>query len=344
MTTTFIIAEAGVNHNGREDLAFELVDAAAESGADAVKFQTFSADKLVRKGAATAEYQERQTGSTDQHNLLKALELSRDLHVALFERCEMLGIEFMSTPFDEEAASFLADLGMQRFKIPSGEITNEPFLAHIAAIGRPIILSTGMADLAEIERAVTVIRETRTRVGLPALVTGDLTVLHCTSNYPANYADTNLRAMATIAAATGLPVGYSDHTLGLAVSTAAVALGATVIEKHYTLDKTMSGPDHAASLTISELRELVKQIRAVEAALGSPEKRPTQSELPVRALVRRSITLIRPVQAGAAITREDIALLRPGDGIAPGAWDDVIGRRATRAMDTGTTLRWSDVK
>lgn len=341
---TFIIAEAGVNHNGREDLAYALVDAAAASGADAVKFQTFSADKLVRKGAATADYQQRRTGATDQHAMLKALELPDDIYLKLFQRCEELGIEFMSTAFDEDAADFLAALGMRRFKVPSGEITNEPFLSHLAAFGRPIILSTGMADMEEILRAVAVIRETRARIGLPELVEGDLTILHCTSNYPAKNDDVNLRAMRTIAAETGLPVGYSDHTLGIAVSTAAVALGAAVIEKHFTIDRDLPGPDHGASLSVGELGDMIGQIRAVEAALGSPEKRPTESEIPVRALVRRSVTVIRPLAAGEVITAKDIALLRPGGGIAPRDRDSVIGRRVRHPVDAGTTLRWSEVE
>lgn len=341
---TFIIAEAGVNHNGRQDLALALIDEAAASGADAVKFQTFSADKLVRKGAATAEYQQRQTGVTDQHAMLKALELSQDFYSELVRRCEERGVEFMSTAFDEDAADFLANLGMRRFKVPSGEITNEPFLAHLARIGRPIILSTGMADMAEITRAVAVIRQARADAGLTDLAHGDLTILHCTSNYPAKSEDVNLRAMGTIAMETALPVGYSDHTLGIAVSTAAVALGATIIEKHFTLDRDLPGPDHGASLTIAELGEMVRQIRSVEAALGSTEKRPTESELPVRALVRRSVTVVRALAAGAVLQRQDLGLMRPGDGIAPGDLDSLIGRRVRHDVPAGTTLRWPDVE
>lgn len=341
---TFIIAEAGVNHNGREDLAYALIDAAADSGADAVKFQTFSADKLVRKGAETADYQRRQTGATDQHSLLKALELSRDVHKGLFQRCQEKGIEFMSTAFDEDAADFLFDLGMRRFKIPSGEITNEPFLNHVASFGRPLVLSTGMADMGEIVRAVEVIRQARAKARLSEIVRDDLTILHCTSNYPARNGDVNLRAMVSIAAETALPVGYSDHTLGIAVSPAAVALGATVIEKHFTLDRDLPGPDHGASLTVQELVQMVSQIRAVEEALGSSKKQPTESELPVRALVRRSVTVVRPVEAGAAIDYEDIALMRPGDGITPGEREQVIGKRARYAIEAGTTLRWSDIE
>lgn len=341
--TTFIIAEAGVNHNGREDLALQLVDAAAAAGADAVKFQTFSADKLVRKGAATAEYQQRQTGVTDQHAMLKALELSVDAHRRLADRCAARGVEFMSTPFDEEAADQLAGLGMRRFKIPSGEITNEPFLAYLAAFGCPLILSTGMADMDEIRRAVAVIETARAAAGHGALTAADLTILHCTSNYPADAGDVNLRAMTTIAAETGLPVGYSDHTLGTAVAPAAVAIGAVVIEKHFTLDRNMPGPDHAASLTPDELATMVRDIRLIETALGSPEKRPTASELPVRALVRRSLTAIRPIRAGAVIQQGDLAALRPGDGIPPGELGAVVGRCARNDIADGQTLQWADI-
>lgn len=340
---TFIIAEAGVNHNGREDLAIALIDAAADCGADAVKFQTFSADQLVRPGAATADYQKRQTGQTDQHAMLKALELSSDMHVTLADHCAARGIEFMSTPFSEQAANFLAGLGMRRFKIPSGEITNEPFLAHLARFDRPLILSTGMADMFEIKRAITVIRSARAEAGIGELCEKDLTILHCTSNYPAHERDVNLLAMNSIAAETGLPVGYSDHTLGTAVASAAVARGATVIEKHFTLDRSLPGPDHAASLTINELAEMVRQIRSIETALGSAEKRPTDAELPVRSLVRRSITAIRSIERGEKISMADVAMMRPGDGIPPGELNAVLGRRARHAIECGATLKWMDL-
>ncbi len=339
----FVIAEAGVNHNGDEQLALALVETAARCGADAVKFQTFSADKLVRPGAEKAEYQKQATGAGDQYAMLKALEMSPALHRRLFARCSELGIEFMSTPFDEQAADFLLDLGMQRIKIPSGEITNTPFLAYLAEKGRPLILSTGMANLEEIREAVAVIRAARERAGLTAPLAEAMTILHCTSNYPAQCGDVNLRAMHTIAQATGLPVGYSDHTLGLAVSTAAVAMGAVVIEKHFTLDRALPGPDHQASLSPEELAQLVRQIRDVEQALGLPEKQPTASELPVRALVRRSVTSARPLVVGAVIGEADIALLRPGTGIAPCDLQQVVGKTAARDIPAGTTLQWSDL-
>jgi len=340
----FIIAEAGVNHNGDEGLALQLVETAKRCGADAVKFQTFSADKLVKPGAGKADYQKRETGNGDQHAMLKGLEMSDSLHRRLFSRCTELGIEFMSTPFDEDAANFLIELGMRRIKIPSGEITNEPFLAFLAEKNVPLIMSTGMATLAEIERAVEVISSTRMRAGHLAPIDEMLTILHCTSNYPAQCRDVNLRAMRTIAEQTRLPVGYSDHTLGLAVSTAAVALGAVVIEKHFTLDRELAGPDHKASLTPEELSQLVCQIRDVEDAMGSEIKQPSASELPVRALVRRSVTLVKPVSAGALIQRSDIALLRPGTGIPPSELVSVIGKVAARDLQADTTLQWSDVR
>lgn len=341
---TFIIAEAGVNHNGDEGLALRLVDTAAQCGADAVKFQTFSADKLVRPGAEKAEYQKRQTGEGDQYAMLKALEMSPELHRKLYARCAKLGIEFMSTPFDEDAADFLLQLGMKRIKVPSGEITNTLFLEFLAAKGVPLIVSTGMASLQEIEEAVRVIAATRERQGLAGPLGEAVTILHCTSNYPAAFGDVNLRAMGTIAQATGLPVGYSDHTLGIAVSTAAVALGATVIEKHFTLDRNMPGPDHAASLEPAELAAMIGQIRAVEQALGSAVKQPTASELPVRALVRRSVTAVRAIAEGAVVQPADIALQRPGTGIPPAEARQVPGKRARRAIAAGTTLQWSDLQ
>lgn len=341
---TFIIAEAGVNHNGDARLALELVEMAARQGADAVKFQTFSADKLVAPGAEKAEYQKRETGDGDQHAMLKALEISESLHRQLFARCNEVGIEFMSTPFDEDAANFLLALGMQRIKIPSGEITNEPFLAFLASKDVPLILSTGMATMEEIHRAVSVIQTHRAAAGFTTPLAEVLTILHCTSNYPAQCSDVNLNAMQTIGRETALPVGYSDHTLGLAVSTAAVALGATVIEKHFTLDRSMPGPDHKASLSPDDLGALVRQIRDVEAALGSSLKQPTASELPVRALVRRSVTAARAIAAGQLITEADLVLLRPGTGITPSEIANVTGKRAMHDIKAGATLHWPDLQ
>jgi N,N'-diacetyllegionaminate synthase len=340
---TFIIAEAGVNHNGDEKLALALVQAAAKSGADAVKFQTFSADKLTRKGAAKAEYQKQATGAGDQHGMLKALEMSESLHRRLFAHCSQLGIEFMSTAFDEDALDFLVALGIKRIKIPSGEITNTPLLRHMAGKGLRLIVSTGMAELDEVVAAVDTIRAARTAHGFAEPLAEMVTLLHCTSNYPTDCADVNLRAMNTMARATGLPVGYSDHTLGLAVSTAAVALGATVIEKHFTIDNGLPGPDHRASLEPGELGALVRQIRDVEAALGSDIKAPTASELPVRDLVRRSVTTVRAIDAGATVGKEDVTLMRPGTGIPPIELEKVIGRKSARKISAGETLTWSDL-
>lgn len=342
MPNTFVIAEAGVNHNGNAELALQLVDTAARCGADAVKFQTFSADKLVRPGAEKAEYQKQATGGGDQHSMLKQLEMSEALHRELFERCAVRGIEFMSTPFDEEAVDFLTGLGMRRIKVPSGEITNLPFLRYLSGKDLPLILSTGMATLDEIVVAVATVRARREALGFTRPLSEMLSVLHCTSNYPAAPGDVNLRAMKTIADATSLPVGYSDHTLGVAVSSAAVALGATIIEKHFTLDKGMPGPDHQASLSPDELATLIEQIRTIESALGSSEKKPTASELPVRALVRRSVTTRVDLMAGAVVQADQVCLLRPGTGIPPAELEQVAGRRLKGAVSAGTTLQWSD--
>ena len=342
MSRVFIIAEAGVNHNGDEALAIQLVEIAASCGADAVKFQTFSADKLVARGTAKASYQARETGDGDQHGMLKALELSDAAHERLAQACARHGIEFMSTPFDEEAADMLLDLGMQRIKVPSGELTNLPFLRFLAAKGVPLILSTGMADIQEIDQAVQAVRTIWSRMGYTPAADA-LTVLHCTSNYPATFSDVNLNAMQTIGREIGVPIGYSDHTLGIAVSTAAVALGATVIEKHFTIDKRMSGPDHSASLDPDELKVMVESIRAVEQSLGSAIKAPTATELPIRALVRRSVTVLRDIEAGTILQEDDVALLRPGTGIPPSELEQVTGRQTRQAMTAGTTLNGSDL-
>ncbi len=341
--SVFVIAEAGVNHNGDASRALEMVDIAAAAGADAIKFQTFSAEKLVTEAAEKAEYQKRETGGGSQYAMLKALEMSEDLHRALFVRCDEKGIEFMSTPFDSEAAEMLAALGMKRIKVPSGEITNHPFLRYLAAKDMPLIVSTGMATLKEIEEALAVIAAARAAAGFVAPLQEMVTVLHCTSNYPASARDVNLRAMRTIAEATGVPIGYSDHTLGLAVSTAAVALGATVIEKHFTLDRSLPGPDHRASLTPEELAALVKQIRTIEAALGSAVKAPSDAELAVRQVARRSVTAARALCAGETVELSALALLRPGTGIEPKHLDSLAGRRLARDVAAGMPLVWADL-
>lgn len=339
----FIIAEAGVNHNGSESLALALVEAAARAGADAVKFQTFNADKLVRPGVSKAEYQKRETGSGDQHSMLRALELPADAYPRLLSRCNELGIEFMSTPFDEEAVDFLVGLGMRRLKVPSGEVTNVPFLRYLASKRLPIILSTGMSSLDEVVEAVSVITETWQHSGVdihPSM----LTVLHCTSNYPAAAEDVNLSAMQTLMKTCRLPVGYSDHTDGIAVAIAAVALGAQVLEKHFTLDRELPGPDHKASLQAETFAHMVQEIRIVERSLGDGIKQPRPAEMAVRELVRRSVTLARPVKSGQALTAADLVLLRPGHGIAPKDLTKLVGRHAARDLAAGTTLVWSDLQ
>lgn len=344
MSRCFIIAEAGVNHNGDDDLALRLVDIAADAGADAVKFQTFRAEKLVQEGAATAEYQVRQTGETDQFALLKRLEMSQELHHRLIARCAARGIEFMSTPFDPEAADFLVGLGMSRIKIPSGELTNLPFLAHLASLGRPLILSTGMGDMAEVEAAVAVIRAAVERTTPTAPLADRLSILHCTSNYPAAAEDVNLLAMRSIADRTGLPVGYSDHTSGGAVSIAAVALGASTIEKHFTLDRNLPGPDHKASLEPAELAMMIADIRNVERAFGDGIKRPRPAELPVRALVRRSLASRTNLPVGHRLQECDITFLRPAYGLPPAVFERVLGQPLKRAVQAAQVLTLDDVE
>lgn len=341
---TFIIAEAGVNHNGDTALALELVDIAADAGADAIKFQTFSADRLVREGAPKAEYQRTQTGDGDQHQMLKALELPDASYEALVQRCAARGIEFMSTPFDEEAASFLIGLGMRRIKVPSGEITNIPFLKVLAAYGVPLILSTGMANLQEVEAAVAAVRATREALGHTGELADYVTVLHCTSNYPAAAVDVNLRAMGTMRQALNLPIGYSDHTDGISISIAAVAQGATVIEKHFTISRDMKGPDHKASLEPAELRAMVQSIRLVEQAQGDGVKTPAQKELAVRDLVRRSVTSTTAIKKGEVFGAHNLTLLRPGTGIAPAELANLYGKTATHDIPSRTTLTWTDVE
>ncbi len=337
----FFIAEAGVNHNGDPARALAMVDAAHAAGADAIKFQTFTAEKLVSPSAQKADYQKRETGAGNQHDMLKALEMSDALHHELVARCNALGIAFMSTPFHEEAATFLVGLGMQHMKIPSGEITNHPFLKFLAQFDRDLILSTGMATMEEIKEAIAVIGAARAAHGFTQPLAERLTILHCTSNYPAACSDVNLRAMRTIGDETGMPVGYSDHTLGIAVSTAAVALGATVIEKHFTLDRTLPGPDHRASLECDELAALIKQIRDVEAALGSAIKAPTESELPVRAVARRSVCAAHDLPQGHVLTAANLVLLRPASGIQPKHVDELPGRNLAVAVAAGTPLTWN---
>lgn len=326
----FVIAEAGVNHNGDPALARRMVDSAADAGADAVKFQTFEAERVASAAAPKAAYQQRTTDAAEsQLDMLRRLELPRDAHEALKAQCTERGIEFMSTPFDPDSADFLAALGVARFKIGSGELTNLPFLRHVARHGRPIILSTGMATLDEVGTAVETVRG--------AGVT-DISLLHCVSSYPADPADSNLRAMATMGAAFNLPVGLSDHTMGIAVATAAAALGAIIIEKHFTLERTLPGPDHAASLEPDEMKAMITAIRTVTAALGDGIKRPADSELENRDLVRRSLVAACDIAKGALIEEAMIDIRRPGTGLPPASRDTLVGRRTRRTIAAGTML------
>jgi len=321
---TFIIAEAGVNHNGSVELAEKLIDVAAEAGADAVKFQTFKAEKVVSKYAQKAEYQKQTTDALEsQLDMIRRLELDENSHRRLFAYCHAKKIIFLSTPFDLESVDFLNDLGLEIFKIPSGEITNLPYLRKIGSLKKEIILSTGMADLDEIEEALDVLVSSGTSID-------KITVLHCNTAYPTPMEDVNLKAMRTIAQTFGVRVGYSDHTLGIEVPIAAVAMGASVIEKHFTLDKNMEGPDHKASLEPAELKEMVKAIRNIEKALGDGIKKPTPSELKNKPIARKSIVAARNIQAGEVFTEENLAVKRPGVGISPMRWDEVIGKRAKR--------------
>jgi N,N'-diacetyllegionaminate synthase len=322
--TTLIIAEAGVNHNGDPAMARRLVEVAARAGADLVKFQTFSADRLATRTAASAEYQARNTGKREsQHAMLSRLELSREMHEQLIDHCRACGIGFFSTAFDSESVDLLAELGLDRFKIPSGEITNLPYLRHIGGYAKPVILSTGMADLGEIESALDVLE-------LAGTGRDRVTVLHCTTQYPTPMADVNLRAMLTIRDALGVAVGYSDHTSGIEVTIAAVALGASVIEKHFTLDRALPGPDHQASLEPAELAAMVSAIRNIEVALGDGVKSPAASEAQNRPVARKSIVAASTIRAGERFTANNLTTKRPGTGISPMRWDEVIGHRAPR--------------
>ncbi len=321
---TLIIAEAGVNHNGDMSMARRLIDVAADAGADLVKFQTFTASRLVTAGARKAEYQSSATGAEEtQHAMLSKLELTREMHLELIDYCRTRGIGFFSTGFDEESVDMLAELGLDRFKIPSGEITNLPYLRHVGKYGMPVILSTGMAELGEIGMALEVLEAAGT-------AREQITVLHCNTEYPTPMSDVNLRAMLTIKDAFGVEVGYSDHTLGIEVSIAAVALGATVIEKHFTLDRNLAGPDHKASLEPQELSALVSAIRNIEVALGDGIKRPSPSESKNIPIARRSLVACLIIHAGVVFTESNFAAKRPGTGISPMRWDEVLGRRATR--------------
>lgn len=324
----FVIAEIGVNHNGDVDLARRLIDVAADAGADAAKFQTFRADDLIVEGTEAVEYQKKDNADLKQYDLLKKLELSIEAHHALLEHCKARGIEFMSTGFDEKSLQFLLDLGIRRIKIPSGEITNTPLLEMAAAACLPIIISTGMATLEEVRAAVDTIRTIWTSLTHE----GELIVLHCTSAYPTGLHDVNLSAMATLARELGEAVGYSDHTEGTMVSAYAVAAGARLIEKHITLDKSMEGPDHAASLEPTELAQMIREIRQLELILGDGVKAPATSELETKALVRKGLKFARALPGGHVIVREDLVALRPETGLAPSRLPELLGKRLSGAV------------
>jgi len=319
----FIIAEAGVNHNGRMDLAKKLIDAASQAGADAVKFQTFRTEKIISRSAPKAEYQLLDNAQESQFDMAKRLELSDDDFIILAQHCKRRSIDFLSTPDDLESVDFLARLGVRTIKIASGEITNLPHLRRIGGLGLKVILSTGMSTLKEVAKALEILVKSGTR-------RQDITVLHCTTQYPAPVQEVNLRAMLTMKEAFKVRVGYSDHTLGIEVPIAAAVLGAEVIEKHLTTDKDLPGPDHRASLSPVEFTAMVKAIRSVEKAMGDGRKVPTPSELKNIAIVRRSIFAARPIRKGEVFTEDNLITKRPATGISPLEWDRIIGRRAMR--------------
>lgn len=331
---TFIIAEAGVNHNGSIDIASKLIDVAVEAGADAVKFQTFKADKVVTATAEKVKYQIENTGTDEtQFEMLKKLELPLDAHKELFSYCNEKNIIFMSTPFDEESVNMIDELGISIFKIPSGEITNKPLIQHIASKRKPIILSTGMSYLEEVEKAIGWIKEVNESISKwvnKKNPVHPLTLLHCVSNYPAAFKDVNLLAMKTMEKAFGLPVGYSDHTMGIEIPVAGVAMGARVIEKHFTLNRNMEGPDHKSSLEPDELKAMIEAIRNVEEAMGDGIKRPMESEVNVRNIARKSLVAARDIKSGEVFTKKNITAKRPATGLSPAIWDEVIGMTARK--------------
>lgn len=351
----YIIAEAGVNHNGQRDLAFALVDAAAEAGADGVKFQTFDAQKLASKSAPKAAYQKQSTDAAEsQLAMLKKLELPREWHQELQAYSRQKGIEFLSTAFDTDSLAFLVELGMPLFKIPSGELTNGPLLWQFARTRKPLILSTGMATLSEVEQGLAIVAHALNAEAEPAnmdevwrdwskaeyrnSLRGHITLLHCTSQYPTPLNEVNLRGMDTLASAFGLAVGYSDHTRGILIPVAAVARGATVIEKHFTLDRTLPGPDHQASLEPDELKQMVGDIRALKAALGDGCKAPQPSEWDTRQAGRQQVVAARDIPAGAVLTRQDLTTARSGAGLPPTALWGLVGQPASRCFAAGEII------
>ena len=317
----YIIAEAGVNHNGSFDLACKLVDEAKRAGVDCIKFQTFKAEKLVSHSAKKAEYQKRETGDSSQQDMLKQLELSFEEFVELKAYCDQVEIAFLSTPFDFDSLDFLNTIDMPFWKIPSGEVTNYPYLVALAKTGKPIVMSTGMCTMEEIGQALAVLKENGA---------GEIKLLHCNTEYPTPFEDVNLTAMEDICKTFGVEVGYSDHTKGIEIPVAAAALGATIIEKHFTLDKNMEGPDHKASLEPRELAQMVASIRNIEKALGDGVKRPSPSEEKNKPIARKSIVAQREIKKGDVLTADNLTVKRPGEGISPMQWEKVLGSKAIR--------------
>lgn len=323
--SVYIIAEAGVNHNGKLDLALKLCDAAKEAGVDAVKFQTWKTENIVTAQACQAVYQTENTGVEEsQFDMLKKLELSYDHFRYIQDYCNKIGIDFLSTPDEEESLAFLVSLGLPFIKVGSGEVTNIPYLRKIASCGKPVILSTGMSTLAQ----VAIAYDTLLKAGAPKV-----SLLHCTTNYPCPYDEVNLRAMQTLKDAFKCPVGYSDHTMGTEIPVAAVAMGAEIIEKHFTLNRTMEGPDHKASLEPAELKLMVEQIRHIEVAMGDGIKRPNRSEAENAKVVQKSILAKRPIKMGETLTEEMLTVKRAGAGISASLWDNVIGAYAIKDFD-----------
>lgn len=322
MSRVFIIAEAGVNHNGNIDIARELVDVASASGADAVKFQTFKAESLVCKSARKADYQMKTTNQEEsQFDMLKKLELTPEMHEELLDYCKKKGIMFLSTPFDIDSLHYLIECGIDIIKIPSGEITNYPLLKEAGKTGKQIIISSGMSTLDEVRNAVNVLKDNGS---------SDITVLHCNTEYPTPFADVNLQAMITMKEKLGVAVGYSDHTQGIEVPIAAAALGASVIEKHFTLDQNMEGPDHKASLEPAELHAMVHAIRNIESAMGDGKKKPSESEKKNICIARKSIVAKCNIGEGEIFTEDNLTTKRPGTGLSPMCWEQIIGSRSKR--------------
>ncbi len=335
MDKVLIIAEAGVNHNGQYELAVKLIDAAKEAGADIVKFQTFVPELLMSKEARKAEYQKATTGEGEsQLEMIRKLSLGFEEFKSLKKYCEQKEITFLSTPFDMPSIDFMEELGLDIYKVPSGELTNLPYLRKIGKLNKKVIISTGMATVKEIEDALAVLEKAGTGKK-------DVTVLHCNTEYPTPFSDVNLNAMKSIGEQFGVAIGYSDHTQGIEVPIAAVALGATVIEKHFTLDRTMEGPDHKASLEPEELKQMVRSIRHIEAAMGTGIKEPSPSEIKNIAIARKSIHLVRKLKAGHILTEEDLIMKRPGDGISPMKLDEIVGRKLKSDLEEDTKLSWN---